>query len=179
MWQNLCLIKVLPTRGFFSTHLGILPEKTYLLQKDLYECGDDSKVFVMYDPPHLLKSVRNNLCNHDFFVGENRVSWSHWDICINLRVRRHCINLLSPDLRKCLQFNHMEKMNVSNSRAAQVFSNIWQPMCVLGKILQWTVVKKKGQKKNRKLLKLQHLWTLSWTFLTGSLLKWWSSLVIK
>ena len=30
-------------------------------------CHGDNKVFVLFDPPHLLKSVRNNLKNHDFF----------------------------------------------------------------------------------------------------------------
>ena len=32
---------------------------------------------VFYDPPHLLKNVRNNLKKADLKVGDNMVSWQH------------------------------------------------------------------------------------------------------
>ena len=31
----------------------------------------------MYDPPHLMKSVRNNLVKHDFLVDGNKISWKY------------------------------------------------------------------------------------------------------
>ena len=34
-------------------------------------------MFVFYDPPHLLKNVRNNLKRADLKVGDNMVSWQH------------------------------------------------------------------------------------------------------
>ena len=36
-----------------------------------------SKVVFMFDSPHLLKNVRNNLVKHDFIIGEKRVSWKY------------------------------------------------------------------------------------------------------
>jgi len=35
------------------------------------------QVTFMYDPPHLLKSIRNNLVKHDFMVNGNTVSWKY------------------------------------------------------------------------------------------------------
>ena len=35
------------------------------------------KVFVIYDPPHLLKNVRNNLRRNGFLVNGKEVSWAH------------------------------------------------------------------------------------------------------
>lgn len=34
-------------------------------------------VYFLYDPPHLLKSVRNNLMKHDFVVKGNPVKWKY------------------------------------------------------------------------------------------------------
>ena len=41
-------------RNFLSTILDISVDKPY------FECSD-REIFVMYDPPHLLKNIRNNL----------------------------------------------------------------------------------------------------------------------
>ena len=35
------------------------------------------KIFIFYDPPHLLKNVRNNLKRADLQVGDNMASWQH------------------------------------------------------------------------------------------------------
>ena len=35
----------------------------------------NSKIFVMYDPPHLIKNIRNNLKRHGFKVDDKLVSW--------------------------------------------------------------------------------------------------------
>ena len=42
-----------------------------------YIIHNDRKIFVMYDPPHLLKNIRNNLKKGDFNVNGNIVSWQH------------------------------------------------------------------------------------------------------
>lgn len=36
-----------------------------------------SRVVFMFDSPHLLKNVRNNLLKHDFIIGLKRVSWKY------------------------------------------------------------------------------------------------------
>ena len=38
---------------------------------------DGRKIFIFYDPLHLLKNVRNNLKKADLQVGDNMVSWQH------------------------------------------------------------------------------------------------------
>ena len=35
------------------------------------------KVFCMYDPPHLLKSVRNNLSNHVIEIEGKQIKWEY------------------------------------------------------------------------------------------------------
>lgn len=31
--------------------------------------------YIIFDPPHLIKNVRNNLCKHDFINGDEKYSW--------------------------------------------------------------------------------------------------------
>lgn len=37
----------------------------------------DLVVFFMFDPPHLLKSIRNNLMKHNFEVSGNLIKWKY------------------------------------------------------------------------------------------------------
>ena len=37
----------------------------------------DTKIFVMYDPPHLIKNIRNNLLASDLQVDGKTVSWKY------------------------------------------------------------------------------------------------------
>lgn len=37
---------------------------------------EDDKIFFMYDTPHLLKSVRNNLKKYDFTYNNETYSWT-------------------------------------------------------------------------------------------------------
>ena len=50
--------------------LGVTVDKPYAEMQG-------KQVIFMYDPPHLLKSVRNNLVKHDFLVEGNLVSWKY------------------------------------------------------------------------------------------------------
>ena len=38
---------------------------------------EGKKVFAMYDPPHLIKSVRNNFKNHGFVIDGKDILWQH------------------------------------------------------------------------------------------------------
>ena len=38
---------------------------------------NNSTIYSMYDPPHLLKSIRNNLKKSGYLVGNDAVSWTH------------------------------------------------------------------------------------------------------
>ena len=35
------------------------------------------KIYVLYDPPHLIKNIRNNLKNTGYIVGKKKVIWDH------------------------------------------------------------------------------------------------------
>ena len=48
-------------RNMYYKHLHVMVDKPYFFIGDV-------KVFVLFDPPHLLKCVRNNLKNHGFEV---------------------------------------------------------------------------------------------------------------
>ena len=47
---------------------SITPEKPYF-------SFENDKIFVFYDPPHLLKNIRNNLLRHDFYFSTGIASW--------------------------------------------------------------------------------------------------------
>ena len=57
-------------RRFIETLAGVTADKPYLLHAD-------QKVHIFYDPPHLLKSIRNNLQKTGFKHNENLISWDH------------------------------------------------------------------------------------------------------
>ena len=56
-------------RGAFNI-LGISETRPYIEM-------NNQKVYFMYDPPHLLKSVRNNLQTHDFEINGKLVKWDY------------------------------------------------------------------------------------------------------
>lgn len=50
--------------------LGVTCEKPYTII-------NDQKVYFLWDAPHLIKSVRNNLKSHDFILNGNLIRWKH------------------------------------------------------------------------------------------------------
>ena len=57
-------------QNLFQTILKVTTEKPYFYH-------NDAKVFVMYDPPHLLKNVRNNFKKHGYTIDGNDILWTH------------------------------------------------------------------------------------------------------
>ena len=57
-------------RNLFESILGANPKKPYFF-------AAESMVFVMYDPPHLVKNIRNNLKKHGLNVGGTPVLWQY------------------------------------------------------------------------------------------------------
>ena len=51
-----------------ALHLNIAPEHPWFIH-------NDKKYFVMFDPPHLIKSVRNNLMKYSFRFGQHVATW--------------------------------------------------------------------------------------------------------
>lgn len=95
-----------------STLLKVSPEEPYFKISD-------QKIFFLFDTPHLVKCVRNNLRQHTLKIGPETVDWSH---IVKLHESSHP---LRPRLAPNVTDKHIYKtpfgdMNVS--RAVQVLS---------------------------------------------------------
>ncbi|XP_014672353.1 PREDICTED: uncharacterized protein LOC106812871 isoform X2 [Priapulus caudatus] len=56
--------------NLFQTKLHVTVDKPFFLH-------EGRKIFVIYDPPHLIKNIRNNLKKHGFTVDEYSIEWQH------------------------------------------------------------------------------------------------------
>lgn len=90
-----------------------------------YFMFNNEKMYVLYDPPHLLKCVRNNLLNHDLIVSGQKVSWKHISELFELDSKKVTGLRLAPKLsRKHIELTQFSKMKVK--LAAQVLSHTVQ-----------------------------------------------------
>lgn len=81
---------------------------------------DGEDVMVMFDPPHILKSIRNNLFSKNLVFDGKLVSFKHIRSLYNLDVEN--VPRLAPKFkRKSLLENPFDKMNVA--AVTSVFSN--------------------------------------------------------
>ena len=71
-------------RNLFESGLNVSILKPYFIVLE-------QKVYLLYDPPHLVKNVRNNLRKHGFIVDGKAVSWdyikSFWEADSKLPIR--------------------------------------------------------------------------------------------
>lgn len=58
-------------RSFLQTHCKVSVEKPFFTH-------NDQKIYVVYDPPHLLKNIRNNLKKHNYIHDGQKIDW--WDL---------------------------------------------------------------------------------------------------
>ena len=78
------------------------------------------KYFVLYDPPHLLKSVRNNLMKYYFDFGNKGAKWAHIEEFV--QKDQKITTRLAPKLtEKHLHPNGFSNMKVKHS--SQIFSH--------------------------------------------------------
>ena len=83
-----------------------------------YICG--MQIVFMYDTPHLLKSIRNNLVKHDFVIDHRTVRWKYIVSFCESDAKRHI--RMAPRLTK----THTDQSPFSSMRvnlAAQIFSH--------------------------------------------------------
>ena len=81
---------------------------------------NNREIYLMYDPPHLLKSIRNNLMKHGFAIGKEEIKWEHvvnfYEFDSSLAIR------MAPKLsHKHIHLPPFSKMRVN--LAAQVLSH--------------------------------------------------------
>ena len=107
-----------PHKGLY-TKLGAPIEKPFFVHT---LDGIASKIYTLYDSPHLLKSVRNNLLKHDFLIDGQRISW--WTVRYVHELQKDDpkhVRLVPKLTEKHVSPNSREKMKVN--LATQVFSN--------------------------------------------------------
>jgi hypothetical protein len=85
---------------------------------------DGQKIFFMYDPPHLLKSIRNNLVGREFYFNEELVaSWAHFAKLIELDTAAPTAFRLAPKLTVSRHGNPTAFKKMKVRTAAQTFSS--------------------------------------------------------
>jgi len=96
------------------TTLGVTPEQPY------FTVGSSHKVYVMYDMPHLVKNIRNNLLRYDFVLdGSETVSFDH--ILELFRLDGSTLRLAPKLTKQHVDPQVFKRMNVR--LAAQVLSH--------------------------------------------------------
>ena len=119
---GLCVKSVIFDQGASNQKLVKLLDVTV---ETPFFCHGDNKVFVLFDPPHLLKSVRNNLKNHDFLLDDKVISWKYIEKVYEIESSKPNMLRLAPSLTKQhIELPAFSKMKVK--RAAQIFSNTVQ-----------------------------------------------------
>ena len=102
-------------QSLFANFLQVSASKPYFTI-------NGNKVFVMWDPPHLLKSVRNMLHLHDFCLDNDVISWKYIAQMYQIDSANCLAMRLAPKLTKGhITLPPFSKMKVK--RAAQVFSS--------------------------------------------------------
>lgn len=104
-----------------TTNTRALKELGVSVDAPYFHTASGEKVFAVYDPPHLLKSLRNNLLSHDF-VDEGKIV-SFGDIVKLFEIEKQsgstrAAHHLTPSH---ISPNNFQKMSVS--LAAQIFSH--------------------------------------------------------
>ena len=80
-----------------------------------YLMYENRKIFVFYDPPHLLKNVRNNLKKADLRIDEGVVNW------------QHIVDFYNFD--KCQPIQMAPKLERQTYRVSTFFSNVSEFSC--------------------------------------------------
>lgn len=57
-------------RSMLQNHIGVNVDKHYFMY-------NGKRILAMYDPPHLLKNIRNNLKSSGYAFGEDKVAWQY------------------------------------------------------------------------------------------------------
>jgi hypothetical protein len=104
-------------QSLFNHKLKVSVEKPFIFH-------NNKKIFTLFDAPHLLKSVRNNLIDKDFVDAEGKeMRWDHVRVMVGLETEKPAQARLCPKLG---QYTHVEPSSFKKMRvkyASQVFSN--------------------------------------------------------
>lgn len=97
-----------------------LASKLGVTRKTPYFLNGAEKIYFMFDPPHLIKSLRNNLLKYDLMWRKNTAKWSHIK-SLYTHQEKFRVNLIPKITRRHIFFrSSFQKMKVK--LATQVFS---------------------------------------------------------
>jgi hypothetical protein len=94
------------------THLKVTPQQPWFIYKGM-------KIVYLFDTPHLIKAVRNNLMKYNFHFGEKIASWDDIKVVYN-RDQQQSLRCCPKLTKKHINPNGFEKMKVKY--ATQVLS---------------------------------------------------------
>ena len=115
-------------RNSIQTVLKVTPDEPFFVHKG-------RKIFVMYDPPHLVKNIRNNMKSHGFKVAGKLVSWDYVRAFYNADSRSPL--RLAPKLKqKHIDLPPFAALSVK--RATQVLSH--SVAAGMQAMVQWGVI---------------------------------------
>ena len=104
-------------RSFLQHQEKVSPNKPYINH-------NGKKIFVFYDPPHLLKTVRSNLEKGDLMVDGKIVSWQY--IVDFYNIDRMQQIQMAPKLKdRHLKLPPFSAMQVNLAAQIQLFSCSW------------------------------------------------------
>lgn len=114
-----------------ATNIKMMEQLGTTLEKPYFTVGS-AEVVVLFDTPHIIKSIRNNLYSKNLLFNEKIVSFKHIKDLYNLDI--NIVPRLAPRLTKqAVELNNFSKMNVklatrtmstSTSKAIQAYINL-------------------------------------------------------
>jgi catabolite regulation protein CreA len=114
------LISKLETLGFIvaavvcdqeASHRSCLASLKVTVDNPCFLSERGNTIYVMHDPPHLIKNVRNNLLSYDFVIGGETVSFKHIENLYELESKN--VLRFVPKLTKGhIELTNFKKMNV-------------------------------------------------------------------
>ena len=111
-----------------KSYLGVLPDQSLIIEGDI--------LFFMFDPPHLLKSIRNGLYSHGFFYEGELVYFQI--IRMLYQIKKHDKLEIAPKLTE----NHVElnsfakmKVNLATQVLSQSVASAIRSIVILSKKL--------------------------------------------
>uniref|UniRef100_A0A2A4J5S8 THAP-type domain-containing protein n=1 Tax=Heliothis virescens TaxID=7102 RepID=A0A2A4J5S8_HELVI len=94
-----------------------------------YFLFNDQKIYYIFDVPHLIKCIRNNLLTHNFVCDDKKISWEYIELMYSSQ-KENMLGLIPKLTDAHINPNTLQKMRVKY--AAQVFSrSVYATMNVL------------------------------------------------
>lgn len=103
-----------------ASHRSCLASLKVTVENPSFQTSNGNTIYVMHDPPHLIKNVRNNLLTYDFVIGGDTISFKHIEKLYELESKN--VLRFVPKLTKGhIELTNFKKMNVK--LATQILSH--------------------------------------------------------